>query len=141
LKEFLSDLAPPQENNLLGQVKVLIARLIAGSSGEFATTFAALRGEAKGLIIFEADSVVITLDVQSSPNGQLSIQGQVAADDQEHWTGAVVKLLQDNMPELTASLDDLGAFGFEEVRPGLIQLRIVSPNGIEIQIPNVDIAL
>jgi len=83
--------------------------------------------------------MVITLDVQSSPNGQASIQGQVAAENQDQWTGAFVKLQQADMQEWTAVVDDLGAFSFEGVRPGSIQLKITSFNGVEVQIPNIDI--
>jgi len=143
LKDFLDDLAP--RDNLLGTAKVLIAWLAGGpgkqSKNGFVPSGVALRGEAKGPLIFEAEDIVITLDVQPNPNGQVSIQGQVAADDQDQWTGAVVRVLQVDMPGLTTSLDDLGAFGFAEVRPGSIQLKITSPTGIEVQIPNIDIAL
>jgi anti-sigma factor RsiW len=142
LDGFLSDLAPIREDSLLGKAKVLIAQLVGGQ-GEFgsAPVVPALRGEAKGPMAFEADGIVITLDVQSIPKGQVSMQGQVAADEQDQWTGAVVQMLRDDMLELTAVLDDLGAFGFEEVRPGPIQLKITSTNGIEVQIPNIDITL
>jgi hypothetical protein len=38
-------------------------------------------------------------------------------------------------------MDDLGAFRFAEVRPGMIDITIKSLYGIYIQIPNVDIAI
>src|SRR5215211_6835954 len=53
LADFLVDLAP--EVSLLGAAKFLIARLLGGNS---APTFAALRGEVKGPLTFEADGVV-----------------------------------------------------------------------------------
>lgn len=134
LEEYLAELTP--QSSLLEPVRVLFAQLVGGQA-----SFPALRGEAKGPLVFEADGIVITLDVQSSPNGQVSIQGQVAADDQDQWTGAVVNLLQVDMPELTSALDDLGAFGFDEVRPGSSELKITSPNGVEVQIPKIDIAV
>jgi hypothetical protein len=130
LEEFLAE----QDS-----LKILIARLVSGGRSAPTPAVPALRGEAKGPLIYEAEDIVITLDIQPGANGQASIQGQVAADDQDQWTGAIVRLLQTDMPELTVSLDDLGAFGFEEVRPGSIQLRITSPNGIEVQIPDIDI--
>jgi hypothetical protein len=145
LKSFLGDLVTPAEDNWPEKAKLLIARLIGGQAGTgrpgelgFAP---ALRGEAKGPMAFEADGIVITLDVQSNAKAQVSIQGQVAADDQDQWTGAVVQMLRDDMPELTALLDDLGAFSFEGVQPGLIQIKITSTNGIEVQIPDIDIAV
>jgi len=141
LTDFLSDLTPTLEENLLGKVKVLLARLVGGQTAEAgsAPAFSALRGEAKGPLVFEADGIVITLDVQSSLQQQVSILGQVAADNQDQWIEAVVQLQQADIPELTASLDDLGAFGFEGVRLGSIQLTITSTHGIEVLIPNIDI--
>jgi hypothetical protein len=138
LENFLDELAP--KVSLLGTAKVLIARLIGGNTGESAPAFAALRGEAKGPIILEADGVVITLDIQAEVNGQASILGQLAADDQDQWTGAKVELQQADSSQLTASMDDLGAFRFEEVRPGAIQITIRSLYGIHVQIPSIDVA-
>jgi hypothetical protein len=143
LHEFLGDLAPVSESDLLGKAKVLIARLIGPGPGErgFAPAAVPLRGETSGPFIFEADGVVITLDVQADATGKASIQGQVAADEQEQWIGAAVHLLQDDMSTLEAIVDDLGAFGFEQIHPGSAQLQITSPEGIEVQIPNINIAL
>jgi hypothetical protein len=142
LQDFLSELMPTPAGGLLGKAKVLIARLISSEAAPgFPRAAPALRGEAKGSLVFEADGVVITLDVQPGSHKQASIQGQVAADDQDQWTGAVVRLQQAGPPILTTSLDDLGAFAFEAVSPGSIELRITPPNGVEVQIPNIDIAI
>lgn len=138
LEEFLMELAP--QRGLFEPVKILVGRIVSGPAGEFSST-PALRGETKGPLIFAADGIVVTLDAQSGSHGQASIQGQVAADDQDQWTGAVVRMSQADMPDLTASLDDLGSFGFEDIRPGTIHLRITSHNGIEVQILNIDIAI
>ena len=138
LQDYLAELAP--QRGLLEPVKVLIGRLISGQPGE-PSSAPALRGDTKGPLIFAADGIVVTLDVQPAQNGQVSIQGQVAAEDQDPWTGAIVRMSQVNMPDLTASLDDLGAFGIEDVRPGSIHLKITSSSGIEIQILNIDIVV
>jgi hypothetical protein len=138
LEEYLAELAP--ERGLLEPVKILIGRIISGQPGELSSS-PALRGETKGPLIFAADGIVVTLDVQPGSDGGASLQGQVAADDQDQWTGAVVKMSQADMPDLTASLDDLGSFGFEGVHPGTIHLRITSHNGIEVQILNIDIVI
>jgi len=136
LADFLVDLAP--EGSLLGAAKFLIARLLGGNS---APTFAALRGEVKGPLTFEADGVVITLDAQTGTNGQVSLLGQMAADDQDQWTGAKVELQQSDSSQLTTSMDDLGAFRFEEILPGAVRITIKSLYGIHVQIPNINIAL
>src|SRR5919106_2450393 len=71
LKEFLVE--PDAEPDLLGTAKVLFARLVDGGA---TPAFGALRGESKGPLIFEANGVVITLDVQPGSKGQASILGQ-----------------------------------------------------------------
>jgi hypothetical protein len=139
LEDFLAE--PLIEASLVGKAKMLIARLVGGNTGDPAPGFAALRGEARGPLTFEADGVVITLDVQTDVNGQASILGQLAADDQDQWTGARLELQRADLPQLTASLDDLGAFRFEDVHPGAIQITIRSLYGIQVQIPNINIVL
>lgn len=143
LKEFLSDLMPTSEENLLGNVKVLLARLVGGQTAESGSipAFSALRGESKGPLIFEADGVVITLDVQPDSNKQVSMLGQVAADDQDQWTNALVELQQADATPITTTLDDLGAFRFEAVRSGVLHILITSTEGVVIQSPNIDIAV
>src|SRR5215213_8889261 len=139
LDDFLG--AQITDNGLLATAKVLIARLLGGESG-FMSSHAALRGEARGPLVFEADGIVITLDVQTDVmNGQASILGQLAADDQDQWTGARVELQRADLSQLTASLDDLGAFRFDDVRSETIRITIQSLYGIQVQIPNVVIML
>ena len=121
---FLADLAP-MENDLLGQAKVLIARLVSGV-GESAAPLTALRGEAKGPLTLEADGMVIVLDVQPGDDGKVNVLGQVAADDQDRWTDAFVEFHQGGQLEFSTTVDDLGAFHSENIIPGLKELRIIS---------------
>jgi hypothetical protein len=136
LTEFLT--GPDVQPDLLETVKVLFAQLVDGGA---TPSFGALRGESKGPLTFEADGVVITLDVQPGSNSHISLLGQLAADNQDEWTGAQVELQQADSPQLTASLDDLGAFRFEEVRTGSIQFTITSPGGVVIQSPDIEITI
>jgi hypothetical protein len=124
LENFLDDLAP--EVSLLGAARVLIARLINGNTGESAPPVAALRGETKGPITLEADGIVIVLDIQPTNAGQVNILGQVAVDNQDQWTGALVELRQENELQFSIAVDDLGAFQAEGIQPGSKELRIIS---------------
>jgi hypothetical protein len=139
LKEFLSDLAP--EGNLLRQTKRLVAQLVSGrgTSGTAGEPSFALRGESKGPLTFETEGAVIVLDIQPANEGKVNIFGQVAADDQDLWTGSTITLNQAEGSKTTDSLNDLGAFQFEKVSTGSIQITILSPQGMEIQIPNIDV--
>ena len=140
LENFLKDLTPDVKPGLPTIIRVLVARLISGN-GEGAALTPALRGERKGPIILEADGVVITLDLESGSDKQVSILGQVAADEQDQWTNASVELQQADMPILATSLDDLGAFRFEAVHLGVTQIIITSTEGVVIQSPDIEIAI
>lgn len=134
LEDFLAD--PDAQPGFFGAVKVLVARLI--SQPEMGHAGVALRGEKSGTLIFEADGVVITLDIQPGAKGDLSILGQLAADDQDHWNGAVVELQQAETL-LTSPMDDLGAFNFGALHPGSMQLTITSSQGTVVKVPDIDI--
>ncbi|MGD8405788.1 MAG: hypothetical protein PVJ21_19175 [Anaerolineales bacterium] len=137
LKEFLGDLVPVTEGNLLQQTKRLVAQLVSGGgAGKLA---GALRGPDEGPLTFETEGTVIVLDIQPASEGNVNIFGQVAADDQDLWTGSTITLNQADGSKTTDSLNDLGAFQFEKVSAGSIQITILSPQGIEIQIPNFDV--
>lgn len=141
LKEFLSDLAPGTAGNPLQQAKVLIARLLGGGdqSSAMGEPSFALRGGVEGPLTFEADGIVIVLDIQPTNEGKVNILGQVAADDQEQWTGSKVKLHQTNGLQTTVFLDDLGAFRFEKALSDSVKITITSPHGVEVQFPSIDI--
>ena len=134
LEEFLAE--PDAQADYFQRVKVLFARLIDSGA---TPAFGALRGESKGPLTLEADGVVITLDVQPDSNSHVSILGQLAADDQDEWTGAKVELQQAEMSLLTTSLDDLGAFRFEAVRPGATKFIITSIANVVIETPEIDL--
>jgi hypothetical protein len=129
LENFLSNLAP--EADLLGAAKVLIARLMGAPAAP------ALRGEAKGPLTFEADGIVIVLDIQPAIEGKMNILGQVAADDQEQWTGALVELREDDQVQCTTTIDDLGAFRCEGMISGKQELRIVPTGGSPVVVSNL----
>ena len=120
LEDFLSTLAP--ETGLLGAAKVLVARLLTGQN----KLAGALRGESRGPLTFEADGLVVLLDIQPAHDGKVDILGQVATDNQELWTGAVVELRRAEELQFSTEIDDLGAFRFEGAMPGAKELRILS---------------
>jgi hypothetical protein len=132
LENFLSTLAP--ESNLLGAAKVRIARLM-GAQAENGLA-QALRGEAKGPLTFEADGFVIVLDIQPAAEGSFNILGQVAADDQEKWTGALVEFRQGDELQLSTTVDDLGAFRSDGMESGSKELRIIPKDGSLILVSN-----
>lgn len=135
LESFLEDLAP--ETSLLGAAKVLIARLMdAQTENGFSPAGPALRGGAKGPLAFEADGVVILLDIQPADEGKVNILGQVAADDQDQWTGALVELRREDQLQFSTEIDDLGAFRFEGSTLSGGELRLRPKNGSVVVVTN-----
>ena len=143
LEEFLSDLTPDAEINPLQKVKVLIARMVGERDGSSATSEPsfALRGESEGPITFVVEDIVIVLDIQPVNNEKVNILGQVAADDQDLWTEAIVELHQNNELQLSTIVDDLGAFQLEGVMPGLKELQVTSKNGSIVIISNFKVSI
>ena len=136
LEGFLSEQVPNE--GLLGRAKLLIARLVGAGDLTF-TPAPALRGEAKGPITFAAEGIIIVLDIQPAMEGRVEILGQVAADNQDDWTGAIVELRKDSQLKISSRVDDLGAFQFEGVIPGQHELRITSKNGSIVLIQNLEV--
>ena len=99
----------------------------------------ALRGEAKGPLTFEVDGTVIILDGQLAKDGKVDILGQVAAEDQDQWTEALVELRQDDQLEFSTRVDDLGAFHAEGIIPGPQALQITSKDHSLIVITNFEV--
>lgn len=141
LESFLSDPASSSTGSLLGRAKVLIAQLVGGQTGGSALSpaFTALRGEAKGPMTFAADGIVIVLDMQPVPEGKANILGQVAADNQDDWTGALVELRQDGLLQISSTVDDLGGFQCQGVMPGQYELRITPKNDPVVVISNFEV--
>ena len=138
LRDYLrGELAPPFEVGPLERIKVLVARLVTGP--DRASTLAGIRGEATGPITWEADGVLIVLDIQPAADGRSRILGQVAADDQDYWTGARVELRQAGELRTTVTVDDLGAFRCEAVSPGPAEILITPSRGSPVLVPNVEI--
>lgn len=137
LKEYLSDLTPGTEGNLLQQTKRLVAQLVSGGGalGTVGEPSFALRGEGEGPLTYEVGGILIVIDIQEAVDGKLNILGQVAAEQQDDWTAALVKLKQKDQPELTTTVDDLGAFQFEGLSPGPVDIQIEAKDGTEIVIP------
>jgi hypothetical protein len=138
LENFLASLAPAP--GLMETANVLIARLVGVSSeNSFGPAAPALRGEAKGPLTFEADGVVIVLDIQPADKGGSNILGQVAADEQEKWTGALVEVRQGNELQGSAVVDDLGAFRCEGIQVGEQELRIVPTGGSPVVVTTLEL--
>lgn len=134
ISEFMGADAVPLDQSLLERAQVLVAHLVNGTS----LASGALRGESRSVTL-EVDGAVITFMMESAPKGMVSVLGQVAAEEQDAWTGAVVTLQQAGAPRQTTSVNDLGAFTFEAVQAGTGEFSITSLHNQIIKIPPLDI--
>jgi hypothetical protein len=101
----------------------------------------ALRGAAAGPLMFEADGgVTVFLDAQPGAADQVALHGQLVADDQEHWTGALVEVRQAGTLRATASIDDMGGFSCDSLAALATELRITRPDGRMLLLPEFDLA-
>jgi hypothetical protein len=146
LEDFLKDSVA--KVGLSGRAKMLFAGLTGGPTASgareqngLAPAVSGLRGKAEGPLTFGADGIVIVLDIEPSDQGKAKILGQVAAADQDQWTGALAELSQGHQLQFSTTVDDLGAFRFEGVLPGTQTLRIVSRDSSLIVVSNFEVSL
>lgn len=140
MEKFLSSLAP--ETGLRGAAKVLITRFKGAQAEKNLTPVTpALRGEANGPLTFEVDGIIIVLDIQPADERSVNILGQLAADDQDQWTEAVVELRQNNQLQFSTTVDDLGAFRCEGIMAGEQELRILSRDSSQVVVSTFTVTI
>ncbi|HZD10861.1 MAG TPA: hypothetical protein VE553_05905 [Candidatus Binatia bacterium] len=142
LRAFLDELAPELEYNLLERVRVLIARLVpdfpsVGGALMPAPALAGMRGEVAGPLLYEADDVQVSVEVQDdgAHAGRKSVLGVVTGGDAAGWQAT---LWQDMEQVQTQSVDDLGNFVFEALPAGGYRLTL---RGDEVEIVIQDLAV
>lgn len=148
LKFFLSDPIPTQDNSLVEQARVVIARLVGGKgepkkSGKdtLIPSFTVLRGEIKEPLTFEAKGIVIVLDLQPATDEEgITMLGQIAADEQDDWTGAVVELYQNDQLEISTTVDDLGSFQLKGLLSGSREMHLIPKSGAVIVVPTFNVS-
>lgn len=134
LRGFLKDVAPDLEYSFLERVRLLIARLAPdlgdlGGGRQPAPLLAGVRGVDNGPLIYEADGVQVSLEVQDDAGGagRKSVLGLVMGAEATGWQatlwqeeGPLAELVQ------TQEIDDLGNFMFESLLPGNYSLTLRS---------------
>lgn len=119
---------PPQPRIRLGEV---LARLLPRAPAM------ALRGAAAGPLMLEAGNATIVIDVQRGPQAT-TIMGQLAAEDDERWIGALVELRQGDRLAATTTIDDLGSFTLQADPSQSAAIRITPEHGAAIVIESID---
>jgi hypothetical protein len=96
----------------------------------------ALRGGAGAPLMFETDDgVTIFLELQPVAGGQTELRGQLVADDQDGWIGALAELRQSGVLRATAVIDDLGTFHMDALPTLPAELRVTCADGRALLLP------
>jgi hypothetical protein len=99
----------------------------------------AVRGDSAGPLMFESDAgATIFLDVLIEAAGQVALQGQLVADDQAQWTGALVEARQGGAVRAAATIDDLGGFSCTALAAVPTELRIIRSDGRALVVPEFE---
>lgn len=99
----------------------------------------ALRGAASGPLMAEANGTTVILDIQSGTTASTSLLGQIAAEDQDQWTGALVELRLGGAIQAITEVDDLGSFRIDGVPEGMAELRVTASNNEAVVLPDVKV--
>jgi hypothetical protein len=100
-----------------------------------------VRGAGPAPIVAEADGVTIFLSVQPTTDRRINITGQVAADDQERWLGALVELRSSGALQAVTSLDAFGGWSCGPLPAGVAELRVTREDGTVILLPEFELVV
>jgi hypothetical protein len=96
----------------------------------------ALRGGAAEPLMFEADDgVAIFLEVRPVAGGLAELHGQLVADEQDRWIGALIEIRQAGALRATATIDDLGTFQTPALPMQPSELRLMCADGRALLLP------
>ena len=98
----------------------------------------ALRGTGDDPVIVEAGELTIFLKLEPRAGAPVLL-GQLAGDDLEPWTGALVQVWQDGALRSTGEVDDLGGFRCEAIALEPFELHIRAPHGAAILVPEIQL--
>jgi hypothetical protein len=139
LRNYLDELSPDLEFNLVERVKVWFARLLPnldGSSGGMNLALG-LRGEAGEVRTYQAGEALITLEVQTDPDHpeRKAMLGLVTGVEP---VGMTVFLWKEGEKLAETALDELGNFIFQGLDEGAYEL-ILSSSDLEIHIQDMGV--
>lgn len=128
LQAYLEDVASDLEYRVLERLKVLVARLAPGfdagtSLSPAAPALAGVRGGEDGPLVYTADDVQVSLEVQddAAAANRRAILGLVLGVDAEGWG---VYLWRDEEEVAGAAVDELGNFMLGDLEPDTYRLLL-----------------
>jgi hypothetical protein len=107
------------------QVRLVIARLISPEPG----LAPVLRGETREVLLFDADGMALSVNLEQGSTGTCTLFGQVLSPEPAIPPGCYVRLTGsgETMVPLQVALDENGGFALPGLKPGFYQLVVKLP--------------
>ena len=107
------------------QARLVVARLLAPDP----RLAPALRGETQEVLLFDADGIAVSVNMEQEETGAYTLFGQVLAPEPSLTTGGYARLTERGRPAdpAQAPLDANGGFAIPNLRAGVYQLVVCLP--------------
>lgn len=142
IDDFLQATAADIDFGILERARILVARLIPQfEAGETApqglAAFASVRGREEGPLLYEAEDVQISLEIEDDPRkpGRRTVLGLVLGAGAAGWRA---ELRQGDLPLEISRVDELGNFVLAEISPATYDLILRGPN-VEIHLKELQL--
>jgi len=112
-----------QVKQAAAQARLVVARVLTPGR----QPVLALRGETRQILLFEADPIAVSVNVEQELTGGYTLFGQVLTEDPEIITSSWVRLTAPGATARQAALDAHGTFAVEGLAAGVYQIVVVLP--------------
>ncbi len=112
-----------QVKQAAAQVHLVVARVLTPGR----QPVLALRGETRQVLLFEADTVAVSVNVEQELTGGYTLFGQVLTEAPEIITSSWVRLTAPGAIARQTALDTHGTFAVEGLAAGVYQMVVVMP--------------
>ena len=124
---------PPAAQRLRTALGEMVARLLPAAPA------LALRGSGPEPIMAEAGDLLIVLNPQPRPDGEVTVIGQMVTPEPVRWQGALVLVRQADEVRMTTTLDDIGTFQCPALPPGITEFKFTPRHGPTVIVRDVNL--
>ncbi len=111
---------------LAKRTRLIMAQLVSPSPHPVP----ALRGETREVLLFEADGLALSLNLEQEMTGKYTLFGQILSPEPTTLTEGRIRLKaqERDMEPIEADIDANGGFAVPELRPGIYYLLVQLPD-------------
>lgn len=108
------------------QVRLVVAQLVSPTQ----RLVPALRGETREVLLFEAEGVTLSVNLEQEDTGAYTIFGQVLSAEPMTFSSGYARLTarEGDIPPVQEMLDANGGFALSNLHPGIYQLVVCLPD-------------